>query len=94
MAKSLTYKQRLTQSQKERDSKALEHTVKEAKLQLQSDTLATEKSLLKKQEEVDNLKAAVPLDFSAIIKAQAELGGIQRGLDALNELGVELGLNK
>lgn len=61
------------------------------KLQYQSNLLATQKSLGEAQKELADAKTEYPLDFKKVIKLKDTVESLEKGLEALKELGKELG---
>lgn len=87
----LNFKERKLVSNEELDQKEIQYAVEEAKLQLQSDILATEKSLASKKAELDDAKCTVPLNSINIINLQIEVESLEDGLKRLNALKKEFG---
>ena len=90
MEKPLKYKELLQQSAQERESQDLQFVVENAKLQLQSDKLATQQKVSELTRKVNDLKRAEPISFQAILSAQDELRGYIEGLARLEDLEKEL----
>ena len=88
--KESKYSKLLQQSQQEKELKEVEFQVKEASLQLESDILATKKSLASKESLLSSLKGKFPLDANSIVKAQVEVEGLEDGLKRLEALQKEL----
>lgn len=87
----INFKERKLVSSEELDQKEVQYAVDEAKLQLQSDILATEKSLASKKAELDDAKCSVPLNSSNIVNLQIEVESLEDGLKRLNALKKEFG---
>ena len=88
--KHLTYLERLKQPSTERDIEELQHQSDSAKLQLESDILATKKSLKNAERELEASKSAVPFNVENISNKKDEVDALQRGLEYLKELHTEL----
>jgi uncharacterized Zn finger protein (UPF0148 family) len=73
----------LQKSPEEQKSEDIQYRVESAKLQLQSDLLATKKSLSAKQKEIDACVLENPLSFKKLAELEEELASIQRGVKAL-----------
>lgn len=86
----LKYSERLQMSQKEKDSQESQYQVEQAKLQLASDILATQQSVMNASNRVDQLKGQFPLQSAGIISAQGDLAGYEQGLKMLRALESEL----
>ena len=85
----VNFKERKLVSSEELDQKEVQYAVDEAKLQLQSDILATEKSLAVKKAEYEDAKQTVPLDSTKIVNLQIEVESLEDGLKRLNNLKKE-----
>jgi hypothetical protein len=68
----------------------LEYKVESAKLQLQSDILATKQSKAKAEAELEAAKHSYPLDTPKIIECQAEVEAYAESLVKLEALMAEL----
>ena len=77
-------------SSEEMTQKEIEYKVESAKLQLQSDILATKVSKPKAEAELEAAKYAYPLDTPKIIEYQAEVEAYTEGLEKLEALMTEL----
>lgn len=77
-------------SSEEMTQKEIECKVESAKLQLQSDILATNQSKFKAEAELEAAKHTYPLDTPKIIKCQAEVEAYAEGLTKLEALMTEL----
>ena len=86
----LKYKERLSQSQSEKESLDLQYQVEDAHLQLQGDIKETTRSLTKAKRTVEDLKGKFPLDSNAIASAIHEVDNLEGGLKILNDLDKEL----
>lgn len=86
----LKYSERLQMSQTEKDSQESQYQVEQAKLQLSSDILATQQSVMNASKRVDELKGQFPLKSADIISAQGDLEGFEQGLKMLKALESEL----
>lgn len=82
----LKYKDLLQQSQEEKDKQEIEFLVEEAKQQLESDILATNKSLATNKRKLLQQMSSIPLDSQSIINIQVEIEGLEDGLKRLNSL--------
>ena len=90
MGKPLTYKDRIQQSQEDKNQQASSHQVKQAELQLQSDILETELSVANAEIAVEEAKGANPFNSQALINAESTLEGYQNGLKKLQQYKAEL----
>ena len=86
----LTYQQRLQQSSSEKDSEEILFKVQEAKLQLKSDRLETQRRIANKVRELNKAKTTFPFSSSDIVMLQNDLNSLRKGLEALDELEAEL----
>lgn len=86
----IDYKNRKLMSSEEMTQKEIEFKVESAKLQLQSDILATKQSKAKAESELEAAKHTYPLDSQTIIKCQLEVEAYTDGLNRLEELMKEL----
>lgn len=77
-------------SSEEMTQKEIECKVESAKLQLQSDILATKQSKFKAEAELEAAKYTYPLDTPKIIECQAEVEAYTEGLAKLEALMTEL----
>lgn len=88
----INYKTKQLISQEESETQDVQFAIDKAKLQLQSDILATRKSLADKKKEIEEAKTECPLDSLKIISLISEAEGFENGLKKLAELQKELGL--
>lgn len=88
----INYKERKALSSEEQSQKEVSRAVENAKLQLQSDILATQSALEDKKQEFEDAKSTYPLDAVAIVNLQTEVEGLEDGLKKLKALKDELGL--
>ena len=86
----IDYKNRKLMSSEEMTQKEIEFKVESAKLQLQSDILATKQSKAEVEAKLEAAKHSYPLDTQAIINCQLELESYTDGLNRLEELMKEL----
>lgn len=86
----IDYKSKKLMSSEEMTEKEIEYKVESAKLQLQSDILATKQSKAKAEAELEAAKHTYPLDTQAIVKCQIELEAYEEGLSRLEALLKEL----
>ena len=77
-------------SSEEMTQKEIEYKVESAKLQLQSDILATKQSKAKAEAELEAAKHTYPLDTQTIIDCQDEVEAYTKGLEKLEALMTEL----
>ena len=77
----------------EEDQKELEFALQNTKLQFEADKLATQRAICEKKDKLASLKFDYPIDIQAIITAQEDLKNFEDGLNAIEELQKELGLN-
>lgn len=77
-------------SSEEMTEKEIEYKVESAKLQLQSDILATKQSKAKAEAELETTKYTYPLDAQKIINCQTEVEAYAEGLVKLETLMKEL----
>ena len=87
---ALKYKELLQQSEEVKEGQEIQFKVEEALQSLQSDILATKKSLAKIRRDILKAKAEFPLNASKIIQLQTEAEGFEDGLKRLEELQAEL----
>lgn len=88
----INYKERKALSSEEQSQKEVSRAVENAKLQLQSDILATQSALEDKKQELEDAKSTYPLDAITIVNLQTEVEGLEDGLKKLKTLQEELGL--
>ena len=88
----LNYKERKALSSEEQSQKEVSRAVENAKLQLQSDILATQSALEDKKQELDDAKSTYPLRSIDIVNLITEVEGLEDGLKKLKVLQEELGL--
>ena len=86
----IDYKNKKLMSSEEMTQKELEYKVESAKLQLQSDILATKQSKAKAEAELETAKYTYPLDTQKIINCQTEVEAYAEGLEKLETLMKEL----
>lgn len=86
----IDYKNKKLMSSEEMTQKEIECKVESAKLQLQSDILATKQSKFKAEAELEAAKHTYPLDTPKIIACQAEVEAYTEGLAKLEALMTEL----
>ena len=86
----IDYKNKKLMSSEEMTEKEVEFKVESAKLQLQSDILATKQSKAKAEAELEAAKHTYPLDTPKIIECQAEVEAYAEGLEKLEALMKEL----
>ena len=77
-------------SSEEMTQKEIEYKVESAKLQLQSDILATKVSKAELEAKLEEAKHSYPLDTQTIIELQDEVKAYTEGLTALEALMAEL----
>ena len=88
----INYKERKALSSEEQSQKEVSRAVENAKLQLQSDILATQSALEDKKQELDDAKTTYPLRSINIVNLMTEVEGLEDGLKKLKALQEELGL--
>lgn len=88
----LNYKERKALSSEEQSQKEVLRAVENAKLQLQSDILATQSALEDKKQELEDVKSEYPLRAINIINLEVEVESLEDGLRRLKGLKDELGL--
>ena len=86
----IDYKNKKLMSSEEITEKEVAFKVEEAKLQLQSDILATKQSKAKAESELELAKHTYPLDTKAIVECQIKLESYADGLERLEALMEEL----
>ena len=86
----IDYKNKKLMSSEEMTQKEIECKVESAKLQLQSDILATKQSKFKAEAELEAAKHTYPLNTPKIIECQAEVEAYAEGLVKLEALMKEL----
>ena len=90
MEKVLKLVQLLQQSEKERADQDVQFEVKQAELRLQSDILATEKSLADAKMAKSRTLVSRPFNSQAVINADTQIEGLEDGLKRLKALQTEL----
>ena len=88
----INYKERKALSSEEQSQKEVSRAVENAKLQLQSDILATQSALEDKKQELEDAKTTYPLSAINIVNLMTEVEGLEDGLKKLKALKDELGL--
>lgn len=88
----INYKERKALSSEEQSQKEVSRAVENAKLQLQSDILATQSALEDKKQELGDAKTTYPLNAITIVNLMTEIEGLEDGLKKLKALQEELGL--
>lgn len=88
--KKMNYKERLSQSQEQKDVKSVEFKVREAKAKLALDKLATEQSIAERELALEEAKNQFPLDTKRIAQITTDLQGFNDGLKVINDLEKEL----
>jgi len=89
MEKQLKLKEILLASAEENKKEEVEFVVKQSQLQLESDILATEKSIMEKKKMRNNILRG-EFDSQKIIECDIEIEAYQDGLKRLNQLKTEL----
>jgi hypothetical protein len=84
------YKDRLLQSQEQKDQAQSEFTNAQAQLQLQSSILSTRLEVQKSESKLEDLKSGNPLSPQAIISQMATVAEWKLGLTQLEALQQEL----
>lgn len=90
MEDALKYKDRLLQSDQEKDQMDVEYQVEQAKLQLDADLLATKRSLAESEKALVTLKSSFPLNAASIVDQQGDVAELKAGMSALEALKKEL----
>ena len=88
----IDYKNQTLLSQEEKNAQDVQFAIQEAKLQLASDILETQRQLASAKKDLEDAKTLFPFCSKTIIAAMANVDGYQKGLDALLNLQKELGL--
>ena len=86
----MNYKERLQQTDSQKQESQLDYAVAQAKLQMDADILATEQALNTAKQELDDAKSAQPLSVQAVLDAQANVKDYEQGLKAIKALKKEL----
>lgn len=86
----IDYKNKKLMSSEEMTQKEVEFKVESAKLQLQSDILATKQSKAEAEAKLETVKHTYPLDTQAIIDCQWDVECYTDGLNRLEALLTEL----
>jgi SMC interacting uncharacterized protein involved in chromosome segregation len=86
----MKYKARVKQTVSQIEAKQLEHDVNVAKLQVQSDLLATKLKLSQEEAKLDTLKSATPFSLSAVVEQTAVVSDYQAGLTIAESIVAEL----
>jgi hypothetical protein len=84
------YHDLLQQSQQEKEAQEIQFQVEEAKQSLESDILATKRSLANTQRELIKYKSTFPLNTKQIVHCEVEIEGYHDGLKKLEALREEL----
>lgn len=84
------YKDLISLSQDQQEEAQLDFKVEGAKLQLDSDILATKQSIIQADQSLSTAKSSVPFQSQAILDASIKLRDLKDGLDELNKLKDEL----
>ena len=90
----IDFKTKSLKSAEELSQEAVSFEVEKAKLQLNSDILATEQSLVNKKAELEDAKCTVPLNSMNIVNLQIEVESLEDGLKRLKALAKEFGFTK
>lgn len=90
----LNYREKKLLLAGEQSQQAIEYAVKSTKLQYQANLLATQKSLEEAKNELAEAKTEYPLDFGKVVSLQDSVESLEKGLEALENLGEELGLKQ
>ena len=90
----INYKKKELLSQEETSTQEVVFAVEDAKLQLQSDVLATKKSLESKKAELQDAKTTYPLDAKKIVDLIMDIEGLEKGITLLVALQKEFGFDK
>lgn len=88
----INYKERRFLSEGE-NPQELSFVLEDAALQLQSDILATRKSLKEAEYQLEEAKTEYPLDSNKLVECYSRVESLRKGLDILNSLKKELNLN-
>ena len=88
----INYKEKKILSQGETDTQEISFMVEDTSLRLQSDILATKRSLSETKQKLKDAKTEYPLDVKKIMGLQTEMNNLKEGLDFLNALKEELEL--
>lgn len=86
----LTYMERITLSDKAKQSEELGYQAEDNKSQLEADLKETSRELIRQKRVLDELKSAATLDSGAILAKVDEIKGLEAGVTALTELIAEL----
>lgn len=89
--KRINYKEKKFLNEESTQEQA-EFCVEQTKLELQSDILATKKSLSEAEFKLEGFKTEYPLPINSIIDLQMEIEGLKKGLKCLENIQKELGL--
>lgn len=87
---TLSYLERRQRSEQEIQSEESQFQADTAKLQLQSDILATQQSLAEANRALDNAKSCYPFSSKAILEAEIKVEGLEDGLARLDRYKAEL----
>lgn len=87
----LDYKKKEVLSPEEIDQKEVSFVVEEAKLQLKSDILATQRELENKRALLAEAKTTYPLNTGHIISLMDTIEGLEKGIKGLESLKEEFG---
>jgi hypothetical protein len=88
--KVLKYKELILESKEEQDIQEVEFEVEASKQQLESDILATKKSLASRGRDLLMAKRRRPFDSQSVIDVQVSIEQLEDGLSRLEKLKEEL----
>ena len=90
MSKFAKYKTRISKSQSDKEKEELQYAVEDAQDQLQSDLKATKRAFTEAKRKLDLLYGAFPLDSQAILEAEDDVEGLEKGVERLTALEAKL----
>lgn len=90
----INYKDKKVLTMGEATEQEVSFAVEDAKLQLQSDILATKRVLESKKSDLEVAKTGYPLEPKRIIDLMNEVEAYEDGVKKLEKLSVELGFSK
>lgn len=86
----INYKTKSLLEASEVNKKDVEFACRQAKLSLEADLLATEKSLASEEVELEVLKTTFPLEVEKIVEKQSKIENLKKGISATKKLKKEL----
>ena len=88
----LNFKEQKPLANEELSQQDVQFAVEDAKLQLNSDILATQRAIAEKKAVIAEIKTTYPLDSYKYVETASELEGLEDGLKKIKALQKELNL--